>query len=146
VTKRPSKFIATKTVIEFQGKKYPFPSKAEARHFVELTERLKKREITKLKLQPEFRLTDSYTIATNKTKSGKSTVTGLKYTPDFEYYENGKKVIVEVKGQKTKDYQMRLKLFLSVAYSKYGVDTFIEVVGSKSSRYECASITVKAIA
>lgn len=137
---------AKNTTVTFQHQDYEFPSRAEARHFLKLGERLRRFEIEKLKLQPEFRLTESYKLDTDKTKSGKSTVTGLKYTPDFEYYENGKRVVVEVKGRKTKDYKMRLNLFLSLAYTKYGVDTFIEVVGGIETRYDCKSVKlVKAV-
>jgi len=137
---------AQKTTVVFQSQSYDFPSKAEADHFLILANRVKRFEIDKLSLQPEFRLTDTFIVETDKTKSGKSTVTGLKYTPDFKYYENGKLVIVEVKGRKTKDYKMRLNLFLSMAYSKYGVDTFIEVTGGKETRYECSSVITKAVA
>lgn len=141
MTKR-NKFGAKKTVVTFQHKEYSFDSKAEARYFLALGERLRRFEIEKLKLQPEFILTDRYTVSTDKTVSGKSTVGGLKYTPDFEYYENGKKVVVEVKGKKTEAYTMRFKLFLVVAYSRYGVDTFIEVVDGKETRYECKSVNL----
>lgn len=134
---------AKKTTVTFQRKEYTFPSKAEANHFLKLCTRAQNGEIDRLKLQPEFKLIDSYTIATDKTQSGKSTITGLKYTPDFEYYENGKKIVVEVKGRKTTDYQMRYKLFLALAYTKYGVDTFIEVTDGKATTYECKSINIK---
>lgn len=137
---------ARNTTVTFQHKEYEFPSKAEANHFLKLGERLRRFEIEELKLQPLFMLTDGYKIETDKTKSGKSTVTGLKYTPDFEYYENGKKVVVEVKGRKTKDYIMRFKLFLTVAYSRYGVDTFIEVTDGKATSYDCKSVSLVKVA
>jgi len=137
---------AKKTTVTFQHESYEFPSKAEADHFLILANRLKRFEIDKLKLQPLFMLTDSITVESDKTKSGKATITGLKYTPDFEYCENGKKIVVEVKGRKTKDYQMRYKLFLAVAYSKYGVDTFIEVNNGVETRYECNTVKAKAVA
>ncbi len=137
---------AKKATVTFQHQEYEFPSRAEARYFLKLGERLRRFEIESLKLQPEFKLTESYKIETDKTKSGKSTVTGLKYTPDFEYYENSKKVVVEVKGRKTKDYTMRFKLFLTVAYTKYGVDTFIEVTDGKETRYDCKSVSLVKVA
>lgn len=137
---------ARKTTVTFQHETYDFPSKAEADHFLLLANRVKRFEIDKLKLQPLFMLTDTVTIKTNKTKSGKATITGLKYTPDFEYYENGKRVVVEVKGRKTTDYQMRYKLFLAVAYAKYGVDTFIVVINGKETSYDCKTLKAKAVA
>lgn len=143
--KKGNKFGAKKTVITFQSKEYEFDSKAEANHFIELCTRLKRFEIEKLSMQPEFILSEGYTIATDKTQSGKSKVSGMKYTPDFKYYENGKLVIVEVKGQKTEAYTMRFKLFLSIAYTKYKVDTFIEIVDGKATRYECASVNLNKV-
>jgi len=124
----------------FQNETYHFDSKAEMAYFNLLTPRLKKFQIEKLKLQPQFQLSEPFTIATNKTKSGKSRMAAMIYTPDFEYFENGKKIVVEVKGKITTDYRIRLKLFLVTAYAKYGVDTFIEVIRGKEIRYECGSI------
>lgn len=141
--KKPNKHGAKKTTLTFHGEEYTFDSKAEADHFVKLTQRLLNKEIERLKLQPKFELLDGFTVATDKTQSGKSKVTGLKYTPDFEYYENGKKIVVEVKGQKTEAYVMRFKLFLVLAYARYGVDTFIEVTNGKETRYECKSLILQ---
>lgn len=93
-----------------------------------------------LSLQPRFILTDKFTINTNKTLSGRSSISSLAYTPDFKYIENGEKVVVEVKGDKTEAYQMRLKLFLADAHEKHGVDIFIEVVNGKETRYKCGSV------
>jgi len=124
----------------FQEETYSFDSKAEMAYFNLLTHRLKKFQIEKLKLQPQFQLSESFTIATDKTKSGKSRMAAMIYTPDFEYFENGKKIVVEVKGKITTDYRMRLKLFLATAYTKYRVDTFIEVIRGKEIRYECGSV------
>lgn len=135
-----AKYNNTKCSIKFQHITYHFDSKAEMNYFALLAERVKKFEIDKLDLQPQFDLSEPFIIDTDKTKSGKSRIPIMRYTPDFEYYENGKKIVVEVKGMKTASYQIRLKLFLSMAYKKYGVDTFIEVVNGKETRYECSSI------
>lgn len=138
-----NKYNAKKTIIELQGETYEFPSKAEANRFMFLVERLKRGEISKLSLQPSFELTDPFDICTDKTKSGKSRIGALKYTPDFKYIENGKTVVEEVKGVKSVPYVLRLKLFLKIAYNKYKIDTFIEVTKNEETRYECASVNTK---
>jgi len=135
-----SKYKNKKCSIVFQEKTYHFDSKAEMAYFNLLTPRLKKFQIEKLKLQPQFQLSEPFTIATNKTKSGKSRMPAMIYTPDFEYFENSKKIVVEVKGKITTDYRIRLKLFLATAYVKHRVDTFIEVIKGKETRYECGSV------
>ena len=140
--KKGNKFNAKKTVVTFQHVDYTFDSKAEANHFRELCIRLKRFEISKLSTQPEFILTSPLEIKTDKTQSGKSRIGYLKYTPDFQYEENGKRVVVEVKGKKTEAYTMRFKLFLALAYGKYGVDTFIEIVDGKATSYDCSSVCI----
>lgn len=120
---------------------YSFDSKAEMNYFVLLHNKLKQGKISDLVLQPEYNITRTFKIATTATKSGKSIVTGLKYTPDFKYIEDGKVIVVEVKGQKTADYQMRKKIFLSRA-KDLGVDTFIEVFAKSIIKYDCNSVIV----
>lgn len=139
-TSKKRKYNNEKLTIEFHGNKYKFDSMAEANYFMFLAKRLEKGEIDRLKLQPSYTLTSPFIIATDKTKSGKSRVPHLRYSPDFEYYEKGKKIAVEVKGMKTTSYQMRLKLFLACAYEKHKVDTFIEVTSKQSTQYECSSV------
>jgi len=124
----------------FHGDKYKFDSKAEMDYFEKLGERLEDKEIETLTLQPRYYISDGFTIATNKTKSGKSRIGAMVYTPDFSYIENGKLIVVEVKGKITTDYRMRLKLFLAHGYTLYGVNTFIEVIKGKETFYECSSV------
>lgn len=138
--KRKHKHNAKKTKVTFQHKEYEFPSKAEAHHFLKLAQRVKDFEIDDLSLQPEFEISDRFVVNTNKTLRGKSTVSAMKYTPDFQYYKDGKKVVVETKGHKTTDYVMRMKLFIYLAYEKYNVDYFIEVINGKETRYDCRSV------
>lgn len=137
-----SKYNNKKCSCEFQGEIYKFDSKAELRYFLILTEKLKRSEIDKLKLQPRYELTLSFSVDTDKTKSGTSKIGSLVYTPDFEYIENGKKVAVEVKGMKTAAYQMRKKLFIAIAKDKYDVDTFIEVFQRETFTYNTNSIKI----
>jgi predicted nuclease of restriction endonuclease-like RecB superfamily len=134
------KYRNKKCSCEFQHETYHFDSKAEMDYFLILANKLRTFKIDKLKLQPKFQLSEPFTINTNKTKSGKSRMQAMIYTPDFEYIENGKKVVVEVKGMITKDYRMRLKLFLSSAYKEHGVNTFIEVINGNETVYDCTSV------
>ena len=120
----------------FEHQSYTFDSKAEMAHFAKLGHRLKRFEIEKLKLQPSFLLQDGFTINCDAVKSGKRKMSKMIYTPDFEYFEGGKRVVVEVKGKITTDYRMRLKMFLS-RLSHYEVDKFIEVINGKETVYEC---------
>ena len=124
----------------FRGREYHFDSKAERSHFIHLSKRLENNKISKLKLQPMFVVANAFKIDTTKTKSGKSKIGEMKYTPDFEYFEGDKRVVVEVKGMKTTSYTMRLKLFLAIAYKEYGIDTFIEVTKGITTTYDCRTV------
>lgn len=126
------------------SKTYYFDSKAEARYFDELYKQAKDHKISSFMVQPEYEISNGFSISTNKTKNGKSTMSAMKYTPDFRYTdEYGKKVVVEVKGEVTTDYRMRLKLFLSQAYTKYRVDIFKEVICGKEYVYHTDTVQIK---
>ncbi|MDY0138262.1 MAG: DUF1064 domain-containing protein [Candidatus Izemoplasmatales bacterium] len=134
------KYKNTKTKVSFQGTIYEFSSIAEANHFNMLSLLLKQGKISDLILQPTYELTKGFKINTNATKSGESKVSGMKYTPDFSYLQDGKQIVVEVKGKVTTDYAMRKKLFLSIAYEKYGVNEFVEVFVKNTFVYDCKSV------
>ena len=114
---------------------YTFDSKAEAKHFDKLYLLLKAGTITELKLQPKYKLTESYTLKCNFTKNKKTTVSAMTYTPDFSYKRAGMHIVDEVKGKVTVDYRMRLKLFLAIAKDKYQIDEFNEIIGSSEKSY-----------
>ena len=135
-----NKYRAQKTERRVNGETVKFPSRAEASHYDALYKRLKAGKIEKLTLQPTYVISTSYTVNTTKTKSGKSKIGKLKYTPDFKYTEKDRVIVVEVKGKKTEAYQMRKKLFIERAWVEYGVDEFIEVVNGESTRYFCDSV------
>ena len=82
-----------------------FDSKLEAKRYREL-KLLKKTGVIKgLELQPKFRLIPTFR------KNGK-TYRGITYIADFAYYDENERYIVEdVKGYKTKEYQIKRKLF-----------------------------------
>ncbi|ADV47042.1 DUF1064 domain-containing protein [Nitratifractor salsuginis] len=106
---------------------YTFDSRAEGRRYQELRLLERAGKIQDLQLQPVFYLAERYKIATNTTKNGKSTVGGLKYTADFQYVQDGRMVVEDVKGMVTTDYNMRKKLFMAKMAGK--VDVFREVRG-----------------
>lgn len=93
-----------------------FDSKREMHHYAGLKMRVEDGEITELQLQPKYRLEifarDDRFISV-KTPTGRAMV----YTPDFQYKENGRLVIIEVKGHMTKDAQIRIAVFEAL----YGV-------------------------
>lgn len=98
-----------------------YDSKKEYDVWIQLSLRERAGEISRLKRCESYLLLEGF----KHHYAFEMKSTGLKqmakqrditYKPDFEYYENGKKVIVEVKSYGTKlarDYPLRRKLFLS---------------------------------
>lgn len=83
-----------------------FDSKMESEYYDILLLRQRAGQISELTLQPEFTLLPSF-------KRNGRTVRGVKYKGDFMYLEDGKTVVVDVKGVETKDFIIKSKLFLS---------------------------------
>ncbi len=83
-----------------------FDSKAEARRYWELKALEKTGEISHLTLQPEYILQEGYS------KFGKK-IRPIKYIADFEYCEEGSGRVVaeDVKGFRTKEFQIKKKIF-----------------------------------
>lgn len=98
-----NKYKAIKTVVDG----ITFDSKKEAKRYVELKLLVKSGVISELKLQPRFDL------IINDCKCGF-------YKADFEYIENGKTVIEDVKGMKTPVYNLKKKLIKAI----YNIDIF----------------------
>lgn len=73
-----------------------FDSKAEARRYLELRQKLKDGDICNLVLQPQFDL-----IPTQKVK-GQKTLRSHKYTADFQYIQHGRLVVEDVKSEHTR--------------------------------------------
>ena len=87
-----------------------FDSKAEMNRYCELKLMEKAKEISHLTLQPEFLLLEGFRYKGKKIQS-------MKYIADFQYIEkDGTEVVEDVKGFKTKEYNIKKKLFLH----KYG--------------------------
>ena len=118
----------------FQNESYTFDSKLEQTHFAALTHRLKRGEIQNLTLQPEYILQEGFTLYTDKTKSGKTKIPAMKYSADFAYIEDEKKITVEIKGHADTSFNIRKKLFLAKMGS-YGVDEYHLVFKDKTERY-----------
>lgn len=96
-----NKYSAVKT--EIDG--VVFASKKEARRYQELKLLQKAKKIHMLELQPKF------PIVINKVKV-------CTYIADFEYMENGFRIIEDVKGMKTPVYRLKKKLVQAV----YGIE------------------------
>lgn len=98
---RRHKYNAKKT--EIDG--HVFDSQAEANRYNELKLMARAGLIANLELQPVFELLEGFT------RDGKK-IQGIKYVADFAYIENGRIVVEDVKGHRTKDYLLKRKLFL----------------------------------
>lgn len=110
-----SKYGSRKTVLD--GVK--FDSIKEARRYQELRLLEKAGAITDLQRQVEFILipvqkeSDTKGVRGGIIK-GKTIERAVKYVADFVYMENGKQVVEDTKGVKTKDYIIKRKLMLWV--------------------------------
>lgn len=85
-----------------------FASKKEARRYSELLLLERAGVITDLQMQVPFVLIPSQRI------NGKVVERECKYIADFVYTENGKKVVEDTKGMRTKDYIIKRKLMLYI--------------------------------
>lgn len=99
-----------------------FDSKKEARRYAELKMLQKAGEIQNLELQKPFELIPAqYESYARYGKNGKRLKDGKRcvekscvYKADFVYAENGKLVVEDTKGMRTKDYIIKRKLMLYV--------------------------------
>lgn len=98
-----NKFNARKT--ELDG--IVFDSKRESERYLELILLVRAGEISDLKFQPSFQLLPAFEYHGKK-------VRGMKYTADFQYQEDGKTVIEDVKGMKTKAFGLRWKFVMYI--------------------------------
>lgn len=96
-----------------------FDSRKEYRRFCELSLLQRAGAITDLHRQVEFELIPAQrepdTIGVRGgVKKGKTLELAVKYVADFVYKENGKTIVEDTKGFKTKDYIIKRKLMLWV--------------------------------
>ncbi len=86
---------------------YVFDSIRESQRYKELKLLEKVGEISNLELQPRFLLQDSFK------KNGK-TYRKIEYIADFQYIENGKAIVEDVKGMQTDVFKLKHKIFEKV--------------------------------
>ena len=98
------KYHAKKT--ELDG--ITFDSRKEAQRYAEL--RLLERPGAIHNLQRQVR----YALIPAQKKDGKTIERACHYIADFVYEENGKTVVEDVKGYRTKEYVLKRKLMLQV--------------------------------
>lgn len=91
-----------------------FDSKKEARRYLQLKELERQGVITNLQRQIPFELVPKQTLPEPYMKGNKMhrTEHAIKYYADFVYIKDGKVVVEDTKGYKTKDYRMKYKLML----------------------------------
>lgn len=82
-----------------------FDSKSEARRYSQLRLLEREGQIIDLELQPSFILAPSVRFSDSK-----RTKPALKYVADFEYIENGIKIIEDVKGMQTPVFKIKRHL------------------------------------
>lgn len=96
-----SKYGAKKTVLDGIS----FDSQKEANRYAELKLMERSGIIQQLVLQPKYVLQPSFVHDGKKYRE-------IYYQADFEYKEKGQSIVEDVKGFKTKEYQIKKKLFL----------------------------------
>lgn len=104
---KKSKYNAKKTT--YDG--IEFASKKEAARYQELKWLQELGEISNLRLQVKYPLFNGMRV------NGKVALRGCTYIADFVYEEEGQTVVEDVKGCKTKEYQIKKKWFAD----KYGI-------------------------
>ena len=102
--RRPSKYGNRKVTLN--GEK--FDSSKEARRYGELVLLERAGQISNLKRQVKFGLIPS------QYRDGNCIERAVQYVADFVYYEDGKKVVEDAKGFRTKDYILKRKLMLYI--------------------------------
>lgn len=102
-SRKKNKYNARKTVM--CG--HEFDSKREAEIYLDLLSRKQHGEIVRIGLQPSYTLLEGFRDNQgNKQRA-------ITYTADFFVtYADGRHEVIEVKGVRTRDYQLRKKLFL----------------------------------
>ena len=104
MAKKVNKYGARKTITT-EG---VFDSAKEYRRFVQLKMMERAGGIKNLRRQVPYELIPSQRI------DGKVVEYPCKYIADFVYEENGKEIVEDSKGEKTKDYIIKRKLMLFV--------------------------------
>lgn len=94
------------------GKQRKFDSQREARRYDELVMMLQAGRIRDLRLQQTFTLQEGYVSVSGET------VRPITYKADFVYtLADGRRVIEDVKGVRTKEYRIKCKLMMERGYT-----------------------------
>lgn len=100
---QPNKYHNTKT--EIDG--HVFDSQKEADYYWQLKMLKQAGEVTAIELQPAFTLSPGY-------RRGRKWIRPMVYRADFRVtYSDGRVVVVDVKGMRTKEYTLKKKLLLA---------------------------------
>lgn len=91
-----------------------FDSQAEANFYIYLKNEKKEGRVKEFILQPKYELMAGFDHPEKKTKAGKpSKVRPIDYIADFEITDqDGKKMVVDVKGYQTPVFRIKAKLFM----------------------------------
>ena len=101
--RKPNKYHARKTTVCGRT----FDSRREAEVYLELLAQKQAGEIVRIGFQPSYTLLAGFKDNTGKKQKP------ITYTADFFVtFADGHSEVIEVKGVKTRDYQLRKKLFL----------------------------------
>lgn len=101
--RRGHKYNARKTTVDG----IMFDSRKEAERYLSLKAMERTGFIRGLVLQPEFELQPGFR------HPDQGAIRAVKYRADFQYEREGRTVVEDVKGMKTKEYLIKRKLFLS---------------------------------
>lgn len=106
-----------------------FDSKAEARYYLLLKQKLKNGFIKSFELKKKYILVDKF-----KHPGTGKTIRSITYTPDFEVtYLDGSIEVIDIKGFKTEVFKLKMKLFMN----RYGVPlVLIKYDGRKKIFYK----------
>jgi len=97
--KKKQKYNNSTIVYDFNT----FDSKDEALYYIFLREEL---NVEYLVVHPRYELLHSFTHKGKK-------IAGIYYEADFSYTQDGKQVVVDVKGVRTDVYRLKIKFFLN---------------------------------
>ncbi|MBG9981727.1 DUF1064 domain-containing protein [Aerococcaceae bacterium DSM 111020] len=112
------KYNARKTTVDG----ITFDSKAEADYYKHLQFLEKSGEIDGFRMQVRFNLIPSFNHPTKRNKDGKpSKVRAVNYVPDFVIEKGGEEYVVDVKGMRTADFNLKAKMFMH----KYGIPLYL---------------------
>lgn len=81
-----------------------FSSQKEANRYIELMLMVRAGEISELKLQPEFTLQEAFVTPLGER------IRAVKYIADFSYKDGTQTIVEDVKGCKTKEYELKKRL------------------------------------